>query len=120
MWVLDLRGKGYSPKAIGMEINLSAQRIRQLEKEGKKRLAQIEKAKLPCNADDICRLDLGTRASNCLRNANIRTISELTNTESDKLLRTRNVGVGVLREIKSKLERFSGKKVHVFTFLGRD
>ena len=35
-WVLEMREKGHSPKAIGRELNLTPGEIRQLEKEGKK------------------------------------------------------------------------------------
>lgn len=51
----------------------------------------------------IDELNLSLRASNCLKNANIRTIGELTKKTEDDLAKTRNFGKISLMEIKTKL-----------------
>ena len=51
----------------------------------------------------IDELNLSLRASNCLKNANIRTIGELTKKTEDDLAKTRNFGKIRLMEIKTKL-----------------
>lgn len=51
----------------------------------------------------IDELNLSLRASNCLKNANIRTIGELTKKTEDDLAKTRNFGKISLLEIKTKL-----------------
>ena len=48
-------------------------------------------------------LELSVRSSNCLRNANIRTIGELTRKTEDDITKTRNFGKKSLQEIKEKL-----------------
>lgn len=48
-------------------------------------------------------LELSVRSSNCLKNANIHTISELTKKTEDDLSKTRNFGKKSLTEIKEKL-----------------
>ena len=48
-------------------------------------------------------LNLSLRALNCLKNANIRTIGELTKKTEDDLAKTRNFGKISLLEIKTKL-----------------
>lgn len=49
-------------------------------------------------------LELSVRSSNCLKNANIRTIGELTKKTEDDITKTRNFGKKSLEEIKQKLE----------------
>jgi len=49
-------------------------------------------------------LELSVRSSNCLKNANIHTIGELTKKTEDDITKTRNFGKKSLEEIKSKLE----------------
>jgi DNA-directed RNA polymerase subunit alpha len=49
-------------------------------------------------------LELSVRSSNCLRNANIRTIGDLTRRTEEEIAKTRNFGKKSLQEIKSKLE----------------
>lgn len=49
-------------------------------------------------------LELSVRSSNCLKNANIRTIGELTRKTEEDIAKTRNFGKKSLEEIKSKLE----------------
>lgn len=49
-------------------------------------------------------LDLSVRSSNCLKNANIHTIGELTKKTEDDLAKTRNFGKKSLAEIKDKLQ----------------
>ena len=51
----------------------------------------------------IDELNLSLRASNCLKNANIHTIGELTKKTEDDLAKTRNFGKISLMEIKTKL-----------------
>ena len=48
-------------------------------------------------------LELSVRSSNCLRNANIRTIGDLVARTEDEIAKTRNFGKKSLDEIKSKL-----------------
>jgi len=48
-------------------------------------------------------LELSVRSSNCLKNANIRTIGELTRKTEDDIAKTRNFGKKSLQEIKEKL-----------------
>lgn len=48
-------------------------------------------------------LELSVRSSNCLKNANIRTLGELTKKTEDDIAKTRNFGKKSLLEIKEKL-----------------
>ncbi|MGP1576601.1 MAG: DNA-directed RNA polymerase subunit alpha [Treponema sp.] len=54
-------------------------------------------------ATPISELELSVRASNCLKNANVSTIGELTNMTEDEISKTRNVGKKSLQEIQEKL-----------------
>jgi DNA-directed RNA polymerase subunit alpha len=49
-------------------------------------------------------LELSVRSSNCLKNANIRTIGDLTRKTEDEIVKTRNFGKKSLQEIKEKLK----------------
>ena len=49
-------------------------------------------------------LELSVRSSNCLKNANIKTIGELTKKTEEDITKTRNFGKKSLEEIKAKLE----------------
>ena len=49
-------------------------------------------------------LELSVRSSNCLRNANIRTIGDLTRKTEEEIAKTRNFGKKSLQEIKEKLK----------------
>ena len=49
-------------------------------------------------------LELSVRSSNCLKNANIRTIGELTSKTEEDITKTRNFGKKSLQEIKDKLK----------------
>ncbi len=49
-------------------------------------------------------LELSVRSSNCLKNANIHTIGELTKKTEEDITKTRNFGKKSLEEIKTKLE----------------
>lgn len=51
----------------------------------------------------ITELDLSVRASNCLKNANVSTIRDLTMMTEDEISKTRNVGKKSLQEIQEKL-----------------
>ena len=51
----------------------------------------------------IAELDLSVRASNCLKNANVSTIRDLTMMTEDEISKTRNVGKKSLQEIQEKL-----------------
>ena len=51
-------------------------------------------------------LELTVRSSNCLKNANIKTIGELTRKTEDDIARTRNFGKKSLQEIKDKLNEW--------------
>ncbi len=49
-------------------------------------------------------LELSVRSSNCLRNASIKTIGDLTKKTKDEIKKTRNFGKKSLEEIKEKLK----------------
>jgi DNA-directed RNA polymerase subunit alpha len=51
-------------------------------------------------------LELSVRSSNCLKNANIRTIGDLTHKTEDEIAKTRNFGKKSLLEIKEKLSEW--------------
>ena len=55
-------------------------------------------------ATPVEELELSVRSSNCLRNANIRTIGDLTRKTEDEIAKTRNFGKKSLEEIKIKLQ----------------
>jgi DNA-directed RNA polymerase subunit alpha len=52
-------------------------------------------------------LELSVRSSNCLKNANIKTIGELARKTEDDIARTRNFGKKSLQEIKEKLKEWN-------------
>ncbi|MDR1412292.1 MAG: DNA-directed RNA polymerase subunit alpha [Spirochaetaceae bacterium] len=52
-------------------------------------------------------LELSVRSSNCLKNANIKTIGELTRKTEDDITKTRNFGKKSLQEIKEKLKEWN-------------
>ena len=52
-------------------------------------------------------LELSVRSSNCLKNANIKTIGELTRKTEDDIGKTRNFGKKSLQEIKEKLREWN-------------
>ena len=52
-------------------------------------------------------LELTVRSSNCLKNANIRTIGDLTKMTEEEIAKTRNFGKKSLSEIKEKLKEWN-------------
>ena len=52
-------------------------------------------------------LELSVRSSNCLKNADIRTIGDLTTKTEDDIAKTRNFGKKSLQEIKEKLAEWN-------------
>ncbi|MBI9101283.1 MAG: DNA-directed RNA polymerase subunit alpha [Spirochaetales bacterium] len=52
-------------------------------------------------------LELSVRSSNCLKNANIKTIGDLTRKTEDDIAKTRNFGKKSLQEIKEKLSEWN-------------
>ncbi len=52
-------------------------------------------------------LELSVRSSNCLKNANIRTIGDLTRKTEDEIAKTRNFGKKSLTEIKERLKEWN-------------
>jgi DNA-directed RNA polymerase subunit alpha len=52
-------------------------------------------------------LELSVRSSNCLKNANIKTIGDLTRKTEDDIAKTRNFGKKSLQEIKDKLKEWN-------------
>lgn len=52
-------------------------------------------------------LELSVRSSNCLKNANIRTIGDLTMRSEEDIAKTRNFGKKSLMEIKEKLDEWN-------------
>ncbi len=55
-------------------------------------------------AKSVEELELSVRSYNCLKNANIQTISELVQKSDGEMLKTRNFGRKSLNEIKEILE----------------
>ena len=56
---------------------------------------------------DVPQLELSVRSSNCLKNANIKTIGELTRRTEEDIAKTRNFGKKSLTEIKEKLQEWN-------------
>jgi DNA-directed RNA polymerase subunit alpha len=52
-------------------------------------------------------LELSVRSSNCLKNANIKSIGDLTRQTEDDIAKTRNFGKKSLQEIKEKLKEWN-------------
>jgi DNA-directed RNA polymerase subunit alpha len=52
-------------------------------------------------------LELSVRSSNCLKNASIKTIGELTRKTEDDIAKTRNFGKKSLQEIKDRLKEWN-------------
>ena len=52
-------------------------------------------------------MELTVRSSNCLKNANIRTIGDLTKKTEEEMAKTRNFGKKSLQEIKEKLKEWN-------------
>jgi len=52
-------------------------------------------------------LELSVRSSNCLKNANIKTIGDLTRQTEDDIAKTRNFGKKSLQEIKDRLNEWN-------------
>lgn len=52
-------------------------------------------------------LELSVRSSNCLKNANIKSIGDLTRKTEDEIAKTRNFGKKSLTEIKEKLKEWN-------------
>ncbi len=67
--------------------------------EGDERISTLLKTKVE-------ELELSVRSSNCLKNANIRTIGELTQKTEEDITKTRNFGKKSLQEIKEKLQEW--------------
>lgn len=57
-------------------------------------------------ATPVEELELSVRSSNCLKNANIRTIGDLTGRTEEDIAKTRNFGRKSLLEIKEKLQEW--------------
>ena len=57
-------------------------------------------------ATPVEELELSVRSSNCLKNANIRTIGDLTRKTEEDIVKTRNFGKKSLQEIKEKLNEW--------------
>jgi DNA-directed RNA polymerase subunit alpha len=57
-------------------------------------------------ATPVEELELSVRASNCLKNANINSLGDLTSKTEDEIAKTRNFGKKSLQEIKEKLEEW--------------
>lgn len=57
-------------------------------------------------ATPVDELELSVRASNCLKNANINNLGDLTQRTEDEIAKTRNFGKKSLQEIKEKLQEW--------------
>jgi DNA-directed RNA polymerase subunit alpha len=58
-------------------------------------------------ATPVEELELSVRSSNCLKNANIKTIGDLTRQTEDDIAKTRNFGKKSLQEIKDRLREWN-------------
>jgi DNA-directed RNA polymerase subunit alpha len=58
-------------------------------------------------ATPVEELELSVRSSNCLKNANIKSIGDLTRRSEDEIAKTRNFGKKSLMEIKEKLKEWN-------------
>jgi DNA-directed RNA polymerase subunit alpha len=58
-------------------------------------------------ATPVEELELSVRSSNCLKNANIKTIGDLTRKTEDDIAKTRNFGKKSLQEIKDRLKEWN-------------
>jgi DNA-directed RNA polymerase subunit alpha len=58
-------------------------------------------------ATPVEELELSVRSSNCLKNANIKTIGDLTKKTEDDIAKTRNFGKKSLQEIKDRLNEWN-------------
>lgn len=65
-----------------------------------------EKVKMILNTP-VEELELSVRSSNCLKNASIRTIGDLTKKTEEEIAKTRNFGKKSLSEIKEKLKEWN-------------
>lgn len=68
---------------------------------------EIDEAIRKILATPVEDLELSVRSSNCLKNANIRTIGDLTRRTEEDIARTRNFGRKSLQEIKDKLQEWN-------------
>lgn len=85
-------------------INFDEESIREDEE------ADEEERKIRAILDTpIEELELSVRSSNCLKNANIRTIGDLTHKTEEEISKTRNFGKKSLQEIKDKLKEWGLK-----------
>jgi DNA-directed RNA polymerase subunit alpha len=85
-------------------INFDEESIREDEE------ADEEERKIRAILDTpIEELELSVRSSNCLKNANIRTIGDLTQKTEEEISKTRNFGKKSLQEIKDKLKEWGLK-----------
>jgi DNA-directed RNA polymerase subunit alpha len=85
-------------------INFDEESIREDEE------ADEEERKIRAVLDTpIEELELSVRSSNCLKNANIRTIGDLTQKTEEEISKTRNFGKKSLQEIKDKLKEWGLK-----------
>ncbi|MBP7262623.1 MAG: DNA-directed RNA polymerase subunit alpha [Spirochaetia bacterium] len=65
---------------------------------------EIEERVRQILATPVEELELSVRSSNCLKNANIKTIGDLTRKTEDDIAKTRNFGKKSLQEIKDRLQ----------------
>lgn len=81
----------------------------QITPSGKTAALDTKPAKAPLQPEaftpdaPIAALNLSTRASNCLRRANIHTVSELIAVPATRLAKIRNLGSNTLAELRSRL-----------------
>jgi len=99
VFVLEQRANGITLKQIGDRLNLTIERIRQIEAKAKR------KKKIKQQAENNPLLTLSVRVQHCLRNLEIKTIEELVETPPRKLLRKRNFGKKCLQECISLLQK---------------
>ncbi len=85
---------------------------RELPNAGEKQIEQVDEQEEDAEDEvvmktvvSVAELDLSVRASNCLENANIKTVNELVAKEEDELLELKNFGKTTLVEIKKKLNQ---------------
>ncbi len=99
--ILNLREQGMKLKDIACQFSISRERVRQIVfREQRKRSFLKTRIKDVKEDSTIEQIGLGIRSYNCLRNANIQTVRDLTSIERvTDLLRSRNTGLKVVKEV---------------------
>ncbi len=104
--VTKLRGEGLSWKAVASLMNLSLNRVMQLDWMIRNFWVQNRERMENTNItpdSSVNDLPLSVRVANCLNNANLATVGQVLNYPSPEFLRLRNFGRQSLAELESVL-----------------